>query len=289
VVEARDALDQALERFLSRDVVGYFYKRLHAAQLLWVQRIYRRLVERIEEATAELETVRAALAHTESSLAREERALDDRLDAGTARAGLLYRGLLSPADARAVYGDVRPLDLPPLADRFLTEALAAADWRMAPFADPQRLLPFCARELSALDKTSPFSPDGTALHAAAKKATRTFLQQLALKLSPPLALVETSAHGGRPLGQFAIVPPEAHELIERTLEDENLRGGWQVLAESRDHRRVHLLLERCELPLGALALAQPLPSTERAATLATRAEDDGPRAEPAERGGRLAD
>jgi len=255
VTEARDDLDQALKGYLSRDVVGYFYRRLHAARLLWVQRLYKRLVERIEEAMADLEAVRGALAQADARLGRDERALDDRLETGTARAGILFRGLLSPTDARAVYEDVKPTDVPPVADRFLRAALEAASWVEAPFADPRRLMSFCEKELATFATRSPFVADGSALHAAASEATRTFLRQLALKLSPPLELVEPAARGVRPAMRAAIVPPDAKPLVESMLADENLRGGWEVHALSGDSRRIHLLIEKGELPLEALALA----------------------------------
>src|SRR5690606_32158327 len=79
VVEARDALDQALKGYLSRDVVAHFRKRLHYGRLLWTQRIFKRIVDRLEEAIAALEGVRAALAAADAELAREERRLDERL------------------------------------------------------------------------------------------------------------------------------------------------------------------------------------------------------------------
>jgi hypothetical protein len=51
------------------------------------------------------------------------------------------------------------------------------------------------------------------------------------------------------------VPAQASQLAESTLADENLRGAWDVRALSRDTRRIHLLIDRGELPLEAIAFA----------------------------------
>lgn len=255
IAQARDELDQAMVRYLSRDVVGYFYRRLQFSRLLWLLRIYRRLVERIDETLASLERVRAALGQSDARLERAERGWDERLDAARDRGGILYRGLVAAREAREAYGDVRPPDPLPPARRFLRESLERRPWREAPFADDEALLEFCRGELGAFGRLSPFSAEAPArLRTAAHDATRTFLKQLALKLSPPLEIVESASAGARAVARLVVVPPEAEGIVEDVLGGENVRGGWEIRAVSGDGRRIHLLLERGELPLDSLAL-----------------------------------
>jgi hypothetical protein len=256
VTEARDELDQALKRYLARDVVSYFYRRLHYTRLLWVQRIYTRLVERIEEAASALTAVRAALGYADQHLTRDERTLEERLESSAVTGGILLRGLVTSADANAIYAEIRPAELLAAAERHLRESLEKHAWQSAPFADPERLLAFSRREIASAAELSPFTAQGSALNQAASRATRTFLRQLALKLSPPLSVVEAvAADAGRP-NRIAFVPPDAEPLVETTLESENLRGVWEIRAVSADRHRLHLLIERSGLPLDALSIVR---------------------------------
>ena len=266
VLEARDDLDQALRRYLHTDAVGYFQRRLHYTRLLWVQRVYKRLTLAIEEAMARLEAVRASLTAADEALGGDERVLDERLEAGVARAGILFRGLLAPADAHSVYLELKPREAAPVAERWLREAIEEASWHGAPFARPEALLAFCDRELAIAASMCPFrwlpAGDGhgpAALERFAADALRDFLRQLALKLSPPLETVETVAPSSRAPSRIAVVPPEAKPLVEATLAEEDLGGGWEVRALSGDLRRVHLVVDRGDLPLEALALARGAP------------------------------
>lgn len=287
VVEARDDLDQALKRYLCGDIVSYFGRRLHYTRLLWIQRIYKRLVLRIEEAIARLEATRAALAEADERLAEQEIALDDRLDASASRGGILFRGLLAPADARSIYHELKPSELHRVAERFLKAALEGTGedlgplrikgrpWIEAPFADPEALLVFCEKELSHAAEICPFQVASTAprggpqgesggteppglrrpvLERIASDGLRAFLRQLSLKLSPPLEVVETLAIGTPPPSRMAVIPPEARALVEATLGEENIGGGWDIRSLSGDTHRVHLVIDRGELPLEALAV-----------------------------------
>jgi len=256
-VEARDSLDQALKKHLQRDVVSYFYRRLHYTRLLWVQRIYRRLVEKLDEAIATLEGIRSALAQADLDLGQEERALEDRIRAEGSRGGVLFRGLLSPEGARAIYEELRPVDTLASTERFLKEALREEPWTAAPFAEIPALIAFCERELAGIEELSPFRPDSEALFRCASEATRSFLAKLALKLSPPLATADVArgeASRGRPI---AIVPTGAEAFVNEILAEENVRGGWDVRGLSRDPRRIHLLIDRGGIGLDAIRALQP--------------------------------
>lgn len=256
VVEARDSLDQALKGHLCRDVVSYFYRRLHYTRLLWVQRIYRRLVEKLDEAIATLEGIRAALAQADIDLAQETRALEDRLNAEGSRGGVLFRGLLSPEGAREVYEELKPVDTNAAAERFLKEALAASPWTAAPFAEIPALIAFADKELARLRDLCPFRPDSEALFRCASEATRAFLSKLALKLSPPLATIELG-RGEVPRGRhIAIVPTDAEAFVNELLAEENVRGGWEVRGLSKDPRRIHLLIDRGGIGLDAIRALQ---------------------------------
>lgn len=253
-VEARDALDQALKRYLAADVVGYFRKRLEYGRLLWVQRIYRRLGERLDETIASLRGVRAALADADTRLAAEERRLAEQLGGEGGKQAILLRHLATPADARALYEELKPPEVMTLAARLLKESLGeAGGWRAAAFADPARLLAACRRELGEVAAVSPFGEESPALRKAATEAVQGLLRDLALKLSPPLELVEATAPA-QAVDRVVFAPPGAEPLIRGILEGEDLRGGWEVRAVAGDPRRVHLLLSRGELEIGALAL-----------------------------------
>jgi hypothetical protein len=258
-VEARDSLDQALKKHLQRDVVSYFYRRLHYTRLLWVQRIYRRLVEKLDEAIATLEGIRAALAQADLDLGQEERALEDRISAEGSRGGVLFRGLLSPEGARDVYEEIKPVDTHAAAERFLKEALRESPWTAAPFAEIPALIAFGNKELARLEELSPFKPDSEALFRCASDATRSFLSKLALKLSPPLATIEV-ARGEVPRGRhIAIVPEGSEAFVNELLAEENVRGGWEVRGLSRDPRRIHLLIDRGGIGLDAIRALQAAP------------------------------
>lgn len=265
VTEARDDLDQAMKRYLSADVVSYFYRRLHYTRLLWVQRIYRAILERVEEAITALEGVRAALSAADARLAREERALAERINEGSARDGILFRGLLSPAEAGTIYAEIKPPNVQAMAERFLRDSIEreCGEWTTAPFADAGALTGAAAEELKALDAICPFKPESEALFRCASEEARSFLKKLSLKLSPPLSTIEPSSAGPARSRHIAVVPPEAEELVTGILADDNLRGSWEVRSLSRDVRRIHLLIERSELPLDALRLAGPKPSDPR--------------------------
>jgi hypothetical protein len=265
VVEARDDLDQAMVRHVTRDIVGYFYERLDFARLLWLQRIYRAYKERLEEALHRLEGVRAALARSEHALQQEERRLDERLDEAKDGGGILFRGVVAKTDALAVYDDVRPPEVTAVAARLLRESVAeerearAKDgaapelaWAAAPFAEPERLLTFSLRELATGGGLSPFDHPSPALATAVGEAVRGMLRQLALKLSAPLGMAQHGA-ANEHTRRIAVVPPAARELLDRTFTSENLRGGWELLDASEDPHRVHLLVVRTDLDRASLA------------------------------------
>ena len=48
-------------------------------------------------------------------------------------------------------------------------------------------------------------------------------------------------------------------LLRGILDEENLRGGWDVRASSGDPRRVHLLVARGEIELASLAISGAAP------------------------------
>ncbi|MEZ4296075.1 MAG: hypothetical protein R3B70_13965, partial [Polyangiaceae bacterium] len=275
VVEARDELDQAMVRHVTRDIAGYFYERLDFARLLWLQRIFRGYKERLEEALHRLEGVRAALARAEHALAQEERKLDERLDDAKDGGGILFRGVVAKADALAVYEDVRPPEVTAVAARFLRDSLAAerearardgrdveTAWAVAPFAEPARLLELSLRELATGGGLSPFEHPSPALSASVKESVRGLLRQLALKLSPPLAV---APHGAprEHTRRIAVVPPAARELFDQLFTSENVRGTWELLDASEDPNRVHLLVVRTDLDrasLGRLTAPPPAPA-----------------------------
>lgn len=273
VVEARDDLDQALVRHVTRDIVGYFYERLDFARLLWLQRIYRSYSERLEEALLRLEGVRAALARAEHALAQEERRLDERLDDAKGGGGILFRGVVAKADALAVYEDVRPPEVTAVAARLLRDTLAeerearakdggdpAIAWAAAPFAEPERLLAFSLRELATGGGLSPFEHPSPALAEAVTEAVRALLRQLALKLSAPLAVAPHGASNEH-TRRVAVVPPAARDLFDRLFTSENVRGGWELLDASEDPHRVHLLVVRTDLDRASLArVSAPAPA-----------------------------
>jgi hypothetical protein len=254
VVSARDDLAQALARHLREDVVGHYERRLHYTRLLWVQRIYGRLIGRIEEAIAGLEAVRAALSEADRVLAREEHAGTEALGGARGATSVLWAHVIGPADVEAVYAEIRPPEVSSAAERHLRESLEARPWVVAPFAAPDRLLAFCGRELGDLAASSPFEDGTSALSRAASGAVRGFLRRLLMKLSPPLELVGPDAFGA-PL-RVLLVPPEARRLVESTLAEGGFEGAWELRALSGDPHRIHLVVAREGVPLEALALAR---------------------------------
>lgn len=283
VVEARDDLDQAMVRHVTRDIVGYFYERLDYTRLLWLQRIYRAYKERLEEALHRLEGVRAALSRSEHALQQEERRLDERLDDAKSGGGILFRGVVAKADALAVYEDVRPPEVTAVASRLLRDSLTEerkirekdgldpmTAWTVAPFAEPSYLLDFSLRELATGGGMSPFEHPSPALASAVEDAVRSLLRQLALKLSAPLAVAPGRAESVH-TRRVAIVPPAARELFERTFTSENLRGGFELLDVSEDPHRVYLLVVRTDLDRASLALStmNAAPAAEKSSVRAS--------------------
>lgn len=251
-LEARDSLDQALKAYVCRDIVSYFYKRLHYTRLLWVQRIYRALCEQMDEAIALLEGVRKALAHADLWFGKEERKLRDKLEESNVRGGILFRGLLSPAGAHEIYAELRPADVNAVTERFCKQALEQGEWREAHFADPEKIRAFASKEMGRIHSLCPFRPDSGALFSYASAETKHFVQRLALKLSPPLFLRETesSALESRPR-HCVYVPPEAEPLVQELLAQENLRGSWEIHGMSDDSHRISLFIERTGIRLEA--------------------------------------
>ena len=257
--QARDDLDQALARYLHRDVVDYFRRRLGYTRLLWSYRIYDRLTGRLDALAAQLEAGRAALAETERGLAAREHEGLARLartgGAGPMGEGVLHRRLLQPAVVEAFYGHARPADVSATAARFHAEATAAADPLEAPFADEDRLLAFCRRELAHVRVLAPYEPARSPLADAVAEGVRAHLQKLALKLSPPLEVIQSAASEAPAPRRVVIAPPEARALIEDSLE--SLDQSWVVRSQSGDPQRIHLLVARGGLPVEAVAaLAQ---------------------------------
>lgn len=256
VLETRNALDQALKRYMRQDVVAYFRRRLHYTRLLWVYRVYRRIADALEELVDQLEATRAACAEADRVLESKERELLEELGT-SARSGILFRGLLLPETVDAVYAAVKPPEVKSLAERLLAEAVADGDTDAleAPFADPDRLLSFSMEQLKPLDGASPFATGSSnPLSSAVREGVAVFLRQLVMKLSLPLELIEASATNAPVTARLAIVPPQGAPLVETTLGDENLGGGWDVHALSEDPNRIHLVMERGGLEPEALAL-----------------------------------
>lgn len=260
IMEARGDLDQALQNYLHRDVVSYFQRRLHYTRLLWVARIYARLTLAIEEAMARLEAVRVALAKADEQLEARAQALEDALQESAKGGGVLFRGLLTPPQAREVFDELRPREAAPIATRWLAESLKDEAWTAAPFARAEPLRAFCEIAFRDVRTLRPFAqvpgaPE-TALTRSASSALREFLRQLALKLEPSLDVKETFALGSPTPTRVLVVPPEAKDLVESMLVEDDLAAGWEVRALSSDSQRIHMLVERGDLPLEALALAR---------------------------------
>lgn len=327
---ARDALDQAVERHVQRDMVAYFRNRLAYTRLLWVYRVYRRLAEHLEAVVAALERARATVAETRRMLAARAHAqatrLAERSSDKAGAGGILYHSLLGPEVVRRLYAHVGPADAGSAAARFHAEltgharasasatepgssraaagsgaavlrgassrapadsrdvtdsrdADGAVDLLDAPFADPERVLDFCRRELDVLRDTSPFDPDLPPLAEAATAAVRAHLALLARKLSPPLELVQSAVRDTPAARHVVVASVAARAVIEETLT--SLDQIWQVRALSSDPRRVHLLIERGALPLAAVARVVSVPPEAPAAAPAGAGPDGEPKAQAA--------
>ena len=258
-MEARNSLDLRLKRYMRTDVVAYFRRRLIYTRDLWVYRVYRRISESLAGLVELLEGTRAACAEADRVLAAREAELLEEL-VGSARTGILFRGMLLPETVEACYEAVRPPELASQASEFLSRELQdpQVDALEAPFADPDRLLAFAQGLLRPISTTSPFAAEGVnPLKRAVDRGVQQFLTQLALKLSAPLELISTVVKGIPAAERIAIVPPEAELVVKKTLSEENLGGKWRVTASSGDPCRIHLILERGGLPLSSLALLKP--------------------------------
>lgn len=250
--QARDALDQAVERYLHRDVIDYFRRRLDYTRALWVYRIYRQTAARLDGLMARMNAGRAALAEAGRVVAAREHERMARLgEPASGAGGILYRRLLQPDVVQAFYRHVRPADVSAAALRFHEQAVAAGDPLDAPFADLDRLLAFCRRELEPVRTIAPYEPDGSPLAEAVATEVREHLRRLALKLSPPLELAPAHAAEAPPPQRMVIAPPEARALVDASLEP--LDQSWRVRSHSGDPQRIHLLLERGGLPVAAVA------------------------------------
>jgi hypothetical protein len=139
----------------------------------------------------------------------------------------------------------------------VTGQSAGADVLEAPYADPEHAMAFASREFDHVSEHSPYEQADSPLYRAVADSVKRYLEQLALKLSPPLEVIVANAPDAPSPSRILIAPPEARELIERILASENLDRGWDIRTISGDGRRIHLLLERGDLPVEALALAAP--------------------------------
>ena len=118
----------------------------------------------------------------------------------------------------------------------------------APYADPVRALAFARREFSHLAELSPYEQDDSPLYQAVGRAVKDYFEKLALKLSPPLEVIDVRAGKAPAPSRILLIPPQARSLIQHTLESGNLDKGWDIRSVSGDLRRIHLLVERGELP-----------------------------------------
>lgn len=272
--QARDDLDQSLVRYLRRDIVDYFRRRLAYTRSLWSYRIYRAVTEQLEELVAQLEGSRAAVAEARRRLAAMERELletssghpahdqglglrhESSAEADRPRP-ILYRTILRREIARALYQHVAPPELTSVASRYHDGVHQGGGSALdALYADPLRALDFARRELGHVGEVSPYEQADTPLFAAVSGCVTEYLQTLALKLSPPLEINAAAADEAPRASHTVVAPPEAHGLIERILADENLDSGWMIRAHSRDTQRIHLLLERGGLPVESVVLAR---------------------------------
>jgi hypothetical protein len=254
VREARDDLHQALQHYLRSDVVDYFRRRLEYTRLLWVHRIYRRQLERLESVIALLEAAAVALADTERRLVAESHDLYER--SGGREVGILYRTVLDHELATAHYEHVRPGDPAAIAARYQATVIGDRDPLEAPWADGDAVIAHCKLELAAGAAASPFSDAGSPITPRVRDALRAYLEQLALSLSPPLEVVEVAAEAAPATTSVLLVPAEAELLVRQILSASDLGGRWVLRTGSGDRSRIHLLIERDELGIEALACAR---------------------------------
>lgn len=261
LIQTRYDLEQALQRYVQRDMVDYFRRRLAYTRDLWTYRIYRRLTGRLDELVVQLEGARAAVDTATRRLTAWRHDLRVRR-LGDEAHGILYRTVLENDTVDAFYRHTRPPDLAALAARYHTQiteedphAEDTRDILEAPYADPKRALAFCHREFAHLLDISPYEQSDSPLFSAVEASVRRYFEELALKLSPPLEVIASRAGDAPAASRIAVGPPEARDLIERILKSGNLDRGFSLRSVSNDARRIHLLIERGHLPVPAVAVA----------------------------------
>ena len=256
VCAARDDLAQSLQRYLNKDIIDYFRRRLNYTRMLWVYRICRRVANRLDDLVLQLEGGRAALLDTERKISIKRRELLKHRGFAETEHGVLFRSVLNEETVDAFYQYIRPPDPSAVATRFLASVLEDNDPLEAPFADPEALTTFCMNELEHIREMSPYGDPSSPLFAAVTTGIETYLRQLALKLSPPLELVGASVGEAPSPARTMIIPLEAQVVVEKILERNNLAHGWNIHALSNDMARIHLLIEQGELPLDAVACSR---------------------------------
>ena len=257
VCQARDDLDQALQRYLYKDVVDYFRRRLNYTRMLWVYRIYGRLTQRLGDLVVQLEGGRAAINEAERRLSAQHHDLLERRGFVDTKSGILYRSVLRADTLDAFYRVVKPPDVSTVAERYLAHVVRDVDPLEAPFADPVSLLAFCEKELEHILEMSPYEDESNPLFAAVADSVRAYLRQLALKLSPPLEVIGVATGDAPTATRILVIPPDAVAMVEHIIKSDNLDRGWHVRPMSEDGSRIHLLIERGELVVDAVAAARP--------------------------------
>jgi hypothetical protein len=111
------------------------------------------------------------------------------------------------------------------------------------------------KELAHIGEMSPYDDDESPLLGAVNEEMQAYLRQLALKLSPPLEVVASAVGEAPSPGRILVIPPDAAAMVEKILAGDNLHGGWSVRPASSDSTRIHLLIERGELHVEAVACA----------------------------------
>lgn len=248
---ARADVHQVLQSYLRRDIVDYFRRRLEYTRLLWVHRIYRRLSDRLRFVVVQLEAAAAALGEAERRLVAESHDLYER--SGGREAGILYRTVLDRELVRAHYEHVRRGDPAEIAARYQAKVIGDRDPLDAPWVDGDALNAHCKHELSA---AVPFADPSSPIAPRVRAALRDYLAQLSLSLAPPLEVVEVAAEDAPATSSLLLVPAEAEVLVREILAAEAIGGHWEVRTGSGDRSRIHLLLERDELGIEALACAR---------------------------------
>jgi hypothetical protein len=220
-----------------------------------VYRIYRRLAQRLGDLVVQLEGSRAAINEAERRLTAQHHDLLERRGFVDTKSGILYRSVLREDTLDEFYRFVKPPDVSTVAERFLAEVVEGVDPLEAPFADPDLLLAFCEKELEHILAMSPYEDETNPLFAAVEDSVRSYLRQLALKLSPPLEVISIAAGDAPTAARVLVIPPDAVPMVEHIVKSDNLDRGWQVRPMSEDGSRIHLLIERGELVIEAVAAA----------------------------------